>query len=212
MVRSNKSQTFSTGRIAKLCGVSIATVQKWIDAGEIPSYWLPVTNSERRVTREDLLTFMRRYGIPTGELDESARTYCVLVAGVEGKAEALVKRAFENAKKDVEVRVCNEAAELLLLIGELIPDAIVFDYHWQDLDAARMIEFLRQDERFRNTRHIVVSDLSDGERADLGKFDIKSVLPREYQPKKFTEIVTEMVRDQGTQGKPGRKGAGRKKA
>lgn len=55
---------FTTGKIAQLCGVSIATVQKWIDAGKMQVFVLPGASKERRVPREALERFLEAHGIP----------------------------------------------------------------------------------------------------------------------------------------------------
>ena len=60
---------FTTGQIARLCDVSIATVQKWIDSGGLDHFRLPLTGSERRVPRESLLAFLKKYNIPVDELE-----------------------------------------------------------------------------------------------------------------------------------------------
>ena len=60
---------FTTGQIARIRDVSIATVQKWVDAGELDHFMLPLTASERRVPRESLLAFLKKYNIPTDEIE-----------------------------------------------------------------------------------------------------------------------------------------------
>ena len=72
-MRANNLTTtkfFTTGQIAGICDVSIATVQKWVDAGELEHFRLPLTASERRVPRVSLLAFLKKYNIPTNEIEE----------------------------------------------------------------------------------------------------------------------------------------------
>jgi hypothetical protein len=51
-----------------MCGVSLTTVQKRIDAGELECFRMPVAHSERRVSRQSLIAFLKRHGIPIEEL------------------------------------------------------------------------------------------------------------------------------------------------
>lgn len=54
----------SVGFIAKHCGVSNTTVLRWIDAGRLPAFRLP--GGHHRVGREDLIIFLKKYHMPTG--------------------------------------------------------------------------------------------------------------------------------------------------
>src|SRR5262245_37918325 len=59
---ADREKAFTPGEIARLCGASPRTVQKWIDAGLLSGWRLP--SGDRRVTREALLRFMGQYGMP----------------------------------------------------------------------------------------------------------------------------------------------------
>lgn len=58
---------FSTGDVAKICGVSPRTVSAWIDTGQLEGHRLPShvpgQPGNRRVSREELLRFARRHGM-----------------------------------------------------------------------------------------------------------------------------------------------------
>jgi two-component system, OmpR family, response regulator RpaA len=55
---------FTTGMIAKLCGVAPRTVSKWIDSGRLKGRRLP-GSMDRRVGRAELDAFLARHGIST---------------------------------------------------------------------------------------------------------------------------------------------------
>lgn len=64
---------YSTGAVAKLCGLSQQTVIRAFDRGEVAGYKVPGSKF-RRITRAGLIDFMQRLGLPVP--DE--------VRGVEG--------------------------------------------------------------------------------------------------------------------------------
>ena len=49
--------------IARLCGVTIHTVKKWIDSGILPGYRLPGSRKFRRVSQETLKRFTLENGM-----------------------------------------------------------------------------------------------------------------------------------------------------
>ena len=53
----------TTGKVAKICSVSIRTVQNWFDAGLLKGYILP-GGKDRRIPRKELNRFMKKYKIP----------------------------------------------------------------------------------------------------------------------------------------------------
>ena len=50
--------TLSTVTVARLLGVAVASISKWIDAGQLKAGRTP--GGHRRVTKEDLVAFLRR--------------------------------------------------------------------------------------------------------------------------------------------------------
>lgn len=61
------SKFYSTGQVAKLCGVAVNTVVSWCNSGKLPGFRIP-GSSHRRIEHDQLVKFMRDNGIPLGEL------------------------------------------------------------------------------------------------------------------------------------------------
>lgn len=184
----SKKKFFTTGQIAKICGVSIATVQKWIDAGEIESYRLPLTASERRVPRQSLLTFMRKYELPTDEL-EGKESYRVLIAGLETQIRNQIDKIWAGLNQSAEVKVARDGIDFLVLIGSVKPHLIVMDLHLDGFEGTKVIEYLHKEEETKNIKIIVVSDLTDEERSLLGKLHVDAIVSRPFKPDKLKKII-----------------------
>ena len=58
----NEKKGFTTGEVASLCHVTIPTVIKWIESGNLEGFKIPHSKN-RRVTRESLLKFMKKHEI-----------------------------------------------------------------------------------------------------------------------------------------------------
>lgn len=55
---------FTTGQVAKICGVAPRTASKWIDSGALSGYRLP-NSMDRRVIRKKLVEFLESHGMST---------------------------------------------------------------------------------------------------------------------------------------------------
>jgi excisionase family DNA binding protein len=77
-----RQDSYSTGEVARICAVSVATVRKWCTEGLLRAYRLPgVPPTARRVKRQTLLAFLRQHGIPVPLWLEDAD---VVVGGGDG--------------------------------------------------------------------------------------------------------------------------------
>lgn len=79
MVREQQS-VFTTGHVAKICKVAPQTVSKWIDSGQLKGYRIPGSR-DRRVSRNDLIGFLRLHGMPLGMLEQTGLTVMVVGNG-----------------------------------------------------------------------------------------------------------------------------------
>lgn len=78
------SKVFTTGQVARLLCVAPRTVSKWFDTGLIAGYRIPGSGVEpdRRITRDALLEFVKRNGLPMPpELLEGSRLAIGVNAG-----------------------------------------------------------------------------------------------------------------------------------
>lgn len=63
-------RVFTTGQVAKICGVATRTVSKWFDSGTLKGYRIPESR-DRRIPEKDLREFLATHGMPADLLDES---------------------------------------------------------------------------------------------------------------------------------------------
>lgn len=60
-------RVFTTGQVAKICGVTPRVVAKWCDSGRLGSYRIP-GSQDRRIPREYLHKFLVVSGLPEADL------------------------------------------------------------------------------------------------------------------------------------------------
>ena len=186
-----KKKFFTTGQIAKTCGVSIATVQKWIDAGEIESYRLPLTASERRVPRESLLVFMRKYRVPTDEVEPRA-SYRVLIAEEDSGLRSQVERIIEDVNKPAEVVTVGDGIEALIRMGDLKPNLVIFSLRLPGIDGLKTIEFFRTNQDWKATRIAVLSELTAEEKTRLEELNVEAVIAKPITPQQLKKSLAKI--------------------
>ena len=76
-----RDRIYTTGQLAKICGVAPRTVSKWIDAGHMRGYKIPGSN-DRRVPHAALLHFLRQNGMSTHAVESAVAS--VLYIGSDG--------------------------------------------------------------------------------------------------------------------------------
>ncbi len=75
---------FTTGEVARICGISIQTVIRAFDAKAIKGYLIP-GSSHRRITRVGLIAFMEKHNIPLSRIDAIPEDDPILSSGQASK-------------------------------------------------------------------------------------------------------------------------------
>ena len=57
------NRVFTTGQVAKICGVAMRTVTKWTDRDKILPYFRVPGTDHRRVTKAALVAFLHERGL-----------------------------------------------------------------------------------------------------------------------------------------------------
>jgi len=116
-------QFFTTGQIAKLVGVAMRTVTKWIDSGALEGYRLPMS-TDRRVRRAELVRFLRMH--------DALRPYAaelgvsiVLAVGLDDTTRTQLAELLAN--RSVELVAASTWFHAGELSAKLTPSSVVVD-------------------------------------------------------------------------------------
>ncbi len=120
-----------------MCHVTIPTVIKWIESGELEGFKIPGSKN-RRITRESLLNFMRKFAIPTTELEKGKPR--ILVVDDDINVLELLKSLFTEDKFELRLVSCGFEAGLA---KEFKPDLILLDIMLPDIDGCQVCEYIR---------------------------------------------------------------------
>jgi excisionase family DNA binding protein len=136
---------FTTGEVAELCHVTIPTVIKWIESEELEGFKIPGSKN-RRITRKNLLKFMKKHKIPTTALEREKPRILV----VENDEETLgtFKKVFDKEKYDI--RLVTKGFEAGLA-KEFKPDVTILGLDLPDMDGQKVCQYLREMPEMRHS-------------------------------------------------------------
>ena len=154
-----KESVFTTGKVAKLCGVTINTVVKWFDSGALQGYRIP-SSGDRRIPRKNLVEFMKSHSFPLGELEET--TTRVLIVDDDPVVVEVISRMLKN-DGEYKVEIARSGFRAGVLAKGFQPDVLVLDIMLGDINGREVCQIIRSDPSLKDIKILAIS----------GKFDTK---------------------------------------
>jgi excisionase family DNA binding protein len=171
--------------VARRLGISIPTVQRWVDAGRLTAWKTP--GGHRRIEAEsaDQLFDMRHAGAAT----TTGRPSLIVVEDNADDRELLLA-LLEQLLPDVQVSAFDNAVQALVAIGSTAPDILVSDVVMPDMNGLAMLRRLASQCVVRPAVIVVVTSLSDREIARLGGLPEGVRLVRKpVEPEQFSKAL-----------------------
>lgn len=155
-----REDTLTTRQAAELLGVSVRTVQLWVESGVLVAWKTP--GGHRRVARDSVLQLMRVPQDPAAEPDsaDAAEAFTVLVVEDDANLRRLYELSMAGWNLPIEVRICENGFEGLVEVGRLLPKIIITDLNMPNMDGFAMLRSLAKG---ASAELIVVSGLTDAE-------------------------------------------------
>ncbi|MEI8029756.1 MAG: response regulator [Comamonadaceae bacterium] len=168
MQTNSVEKTFCTTReAAALLGVSVGTVQLWVENGLLKAW--KTSGGHRRVLRHSLeLLLHKKSDLPNGELQGATaqgRSDRLRVIVVEDDAALRHLYEVQLARWPMrpEVTAVDNAVSALLLMGRGGPDLLITDLRMTGMNGFEMARLLRKAPEAANTTIVVVTGLSSAE-------------------------------------------------
>lgn len=174
----------TTRQAAKLCGVSIFSVQRWFDEGLLHGSTLP--GGWRRIALSSLNAFMRKYNIIPSTGDQ-AHLHRVLLVDDDAKLLSIVKDALASAGK-YRVQTAATGLEAGMAVMEFKPDSVVLDVMLEDVPGAQIVRRIRESQVGRSIRIVAIS----GSAAAADRREILAAGANSYFVKPFA--IAELIK------------------
>jgi excisionase family DNA binding protein len=161
---SDPEKTYTSGEVARICGVSADTVSRWFDAGHVEGYRLG-PGGDRRIPEEKLRTFMLRHGIPLDRLDGGAR--CILVVDDDPHYLDIIPKALAKTVT-YEIVTCSTGFDAGTVVAQRNPRLLILDINLADMDGRHVARQVKSRPETRYSRLLAISGfIETREFADL---------------------------------------------
>ena len=187
--------SYSTARLARRLGVSVPTVQRWVDLGHLRA-WKTV-GGHRRIDAESAENFIRvQMAQRGGEAAEPAGAseavvpFSVLVVDDNPDDSDLLCALVEIAVPGARIVVAANGFDALIEVGKAMPDLIVTDITMPHMDGVEMIRHLSTRGEARAPAIVAVSSHSAAHVDKLGGLPAGvTLVAKPVEPAKFVETV-----------------------
>jgi excisionase family DNA binding protein len=192
MKRTIQDNTFTTYEIAKFCDVYPSSVIHWINNGKLNAYVTP--GGHHRVTREDLIRFLKQFNIPIpGGLAGPEKR--VLIVDDDRELAGLIEKAFRRHAKDFHCEVCHSGIDALLRIGQAVPDLAVLDIVLPKMDGCQVCRILKNRPETRGIKIIGISGqkypMAEGK---LAEYDMDAFFRKPLDLERLLAKAAELLR------------------
>lgn len=142
MINNSKAKSiYTTHEISRLLHVNPRSVINWIDQNLLPSYRTP--GGHRRIRREDLVAFLRKYEMPTPDslID---RRFNVLIVDDEPEIVDVV-RTYLARQGSFDIRSASDGITALIEVGRVKPDLLILDIRIPGVDGIEVCQRIKAD-------------------------------------------------------------------
>lgn len=156
---SNENEdVMGTQLAAETLGVSVRTVQLWVENGTLKAWKTP--GKHRRILRSSVEAVLaaREGGAPVGSADVDD----VLVVEDEATMQAYYEAVFELVRPELKLRFADNGFAGLVEYGRKTPRLMLLDIDMPGMDGIELIKALDDNDR-TETRIVVVTSLAEAQ-------------------------------------------------
>lgn len=154
-----QKEYYTTIEAAKILGVSVRTVQLWVENGSLEAW--KTAGGHRRIVAESVERRMK--GVPTLDVVPTSirRKKRILVVEDNPTVAKFYQAVIDSWQQPVEVVIKHDGFEGLVDIGKSPPDLLISDIYMPGMDGLQMIRSLYKSRLLASENIIVISGLSD---------------------------------------------------
>jgi two-component system, OmpR family, response regulator RpaA len=170
-------KVFTTGQVAKICKVAPRTVSKWFDSGRLKGYRIP-GSQDRRIPREQLIRFLKEYGMPLGDLEEE-ELHKILLIGTEKLFNDRIKDLLPESE-EFKYEYASSGFQAGSLAHSFNPDSIVIDLSLGRSESIQITTNLRKIESYASTLIIGLAGEDEPEPEKLKDYGFDDIFKKPF--------------------------------
>lgn len=157
MATESKFNFYTSREAAKVLGVSVTTIQLWVESGVLPAW--KTAGGHRRIPSEAIDAMLAGQQSTVAK-DPVTHAHGVLIVEDEPVQRELYKMKFAEWNLPVNLYLAQDGFEGLVMAGKYAPDLIIADLSMPGMDGFEMIRKLAQSEEIRIPAVVVVTGLN----------------------------------------------------
>jgi excisionase family DNA binding protein len=151
----------TTREAATLLGVSVGTVQLWVESGLLQAW--KTAGGHRRVLRDSVEGLLHKKPAPPPETVPAPRRMRVLVVEDDANLLRLYGAQIARWPLATDVTLVDNSINALLHMGRGGPDLLISDLHMPGMDGFGMLKVLHEAPEMAYTKVVVVTGLDADE-------------------------------------------------
>jgi len=155
---------YTTIEAAKLLGVSVRTVQLWVESGELEAW--KTAGGHRRIVKSSVESYLERKTSVGSPINNDKKR--ILIVEDNPTVAKFYQAAISSWKLPIDVVVADDGFTGLVEIGRQPPHLLISDIYMPGMDGLQMIRSLYKSEQLTGDRIIVISGLSNDSIAERG--------------------------------------------
>lgn len=168
-------EVYSTHQVAKLCHVHLTTVINWVNEGVLKAYATP--GGHRRIKRDDLFDFMKKFNIPLPSHLQPGATKKILV--IDDDIDALEELKDALSDGDYVMDFALSGFEAGRKIYRRRPDLILLDFKMPGMDGFQVCDFIKGDVETAHIDIIAITSLTtDEEKERIQKCGVREYIAK----------------------------------
>lgn len=180
-----------TTDISRACGVTIQTVQSWIDRGVLSAFRTP--GGHRRVKRDDFLGFLERFQFPLYQQIKSSYPR-ILIADDEKDLRDSVNQVIVKSFPNAVITLCSSGADALIHLGLAKPDLAIIDVFMPGMNGVQLLEKIKGFPELKQTKVLIITGHKNKvSEKDLRKKGADEIIYKPFRAPALTEIIAKMI-------------------
>jgi two-component system OmpR family response regulator len=145
---------YTTFEISQICGVNPTTVQNWVKGNKLRAFQTP--GGHRRVRREDLVAFMKEFGMPL-PVELTQDPPLIMIVDDEIEILDMLESLMKSGDADFNIAKAQNGVEALLMIGERKPDLLILDILMPGMNGYEVCKKLKSSPGTQNIKIVAIS-------------------------------------------------------
>jgi excisionase family DNA binding protein len=163
---ARKGEVCGTREAAELLGVSLRTVQLWVERGDLHAW--KTQGGHRRVSVASVNALLAERGVVDVPTDPVTKLIKVLIVEDDKALRKLYEATIRKWNIPVHIEVAKDGFEALVAIGAHKPDIIITDISMPGMDGIAMLRKLKEHHDFDDIEIIVVTGMDAARIEQMG--------------------------------------------